>query len=136
MTPKIILIHSFKGGTGKTLTSINLANLLSNQGKRVLLIESDFTMPAFHGIFSDFKPDMFFNDFLAGSETIIDPYVYPDSEAELGIIFCDDEFRADDKIRLNDQNWFRAKKNQLQASLDKVNYDYVIFDSDEINQGK
>jgi MinD-like ATPase involved in chromosome partitioning or flagellar assembly len=128
MTPKIILIHSFKGGTGKTLTSINLANLLSSQGKRVLLIESDFTMPAFHSIFSKYKPDIYLNDFLRETSTIIDQFIYPDGDAELGVIFCDDQFRTDDKIHYNDQNWFRAKKNQLHNTFENLNYDYIVFD--------
>ena len=52
---KIILTHSYKGGSGKTLFSINVANVLASHfEKRVLLIEADFSMAAFQSIFNEF----------------------------------------------------------------------------------
>ena len=60
----IITLHSFKGGTGKTLLAINLAIMLAKSGKRVCLIELDFSAPSF---FATFKPEKIFwmNDYLA-----------------------------------------------------------------------
>ncbi|MHA2250535.1 MAG: ParA family protein [Candidatus Kariarchaeaceae archaeon] len=126
---KIILTHSYKGGSGKTLFSINVANVLTSQfEKRVLLIESDFSMAAFQSIFKNYKPDMFFNDFLNSSEADLSSYIYPDLETNLGIVFCDSKFRARDKVHGSDQNWFLSKKRQLAKALSSLNYDYVIFD--------
>jgi septum site-determining protein MinD len=41
----IVSIHSFRGGTGKSNTTANLATLLAAAGQRVLLID---THPGLH----------------------------------------------------------------------------------------
>ena len=41
---KVILVTSGKGGTGKTMFSVNLGGVLANEGKRVLLIDMDLGM--------------------------------------------------------------------------------------------
>jgi chromosome partitioning protein len=38
---KVITFSIFKGGTGKTTTSVNTASALALKGKRVLLIDLD-----------------------------------------------------------------------------------------------
>ncbi|VEP18548.1 hypothetical protein H1P_810010 [Hyella patelloides LEGE 07179] len=38
---KIISIHSYRGGTGKTNITVCLAALVSSQGKRVGIIDTD-----------------------------------------------------------------------------------------------
>ena len=45
MTPKAVLVVSGKGGTGKTIVSINLAYELSKRGKIVGLIDGDVSNP-------------------------------------------------------------------------------------------
>lgn len=126
---KIILTHSYKGGSGKTLFSINVANILTTEfEKRVLLIEADFPMAAFQSIFTQYKPDIFFNDFLNSSEKNLSRYIYPNIEENLGIIFCDNKLRAKDKVQGNDQNWFLRKRQQISQAITSLDYDFVIFD--------
>jgi septum site-determining protein MinD len=48
---KIISIHSFRGGTGKSNTTANLATLLALMGKRVGVIDTDIQSPGIHILF-------------------------------------------------------------------------------------
>ncbi|MFX0093191.1 MAG: tyrosine-protein kinase family protein [Candidatus Hodarchaeota archaeon] len=60
---KIIIVHSYKGGTGKTAISVNLARFLAiKKGKKVLLVEQDTRGPSFENIFK-IEPVNFWNDF-------------------------------------------------------------------------
>ncbi|MCH8907583.1 MAG: ParA family protein [Candidatus Heimdallarchaeota archaeon] len=126
---KIMLTHSYKGGSGKTLFSINVANsLVTEFGKRTLLIEADFSMAAFQAIFPENKPDLFLNDFLNSSDNNLENYIYPDTKSDFGIIYCDTNFKAKDQVHGSDQNFFLEKRKQLKVALKKLDYDYVIFD--------
>lgn len=48
---KIISIHSFRGGTGKSNTTANLAAVLAAQGQRVGVIDTDIQSPGIHILF-------------------------------------------------------------------------------------
>lgn len=48
---KIISVHSFRGGTGKSNTTANLAALLAAQGLRVGVVDTDINSPGIHVIF-------------------------------------------------------------------------------------
>lgn len=48
---KIISIHSFRGGTGKSNTTANLAALLAAGGQRVGVIDTDIQSPGIHVLF-------------------------------------------------------------------------------------
>jgi septum site-determining protein MinD len=47
----ILSIHSFRGGTGKSNTTANLAALLAMQGQRVGVIDTDIQSPGIHILF-------------------------------------------------------------------------------------
>jgi MinD-like ATPase involved in chromosome partitioning or flagellar assembly len=49
---KIISIHSFRGGTGKSNTSANIASQLAASGSRVGVIDTDINSPGIHILFS------------------------------------------------------------------------------------
>lgn len=65
---KIISIHSFRGGTGKSNTSANLAALLAEQGLRVGVVDTDILSPGIHVIFGldDSRFTHSLNDYLWG----------------------------------------------------------------------
>jgi len=47
----IITVHSYKGGTGKTLLSVNLAAMFADRGKKTCLLDLDFRAPSLCVIF-------------------------------------------------------------------------------------
>lgn len=66
--PKIISIHSFRGGTGKSNTTANLAAIFASQGKRVGVIDTDIQSPGIHVLFGMEEDEMKYslNDYLWG----------------------------------------------------------------------
>lgn len=122
------MFHSYKGGCGKTLFSLNVANLLLNKGFRVLLIESDFEMPTFSKIFSSISPNLYFNHYLENKHNSLKNYIYPNMEADLGIVFVEQNYNPEQKIFSSNQSWFLEKIDQMKSDLTKLNYDYIIFD--------
>lgn len=48
---KIISLHSFRGGTGKSNTTANLAGIFASQGRQVGVIDTDILSPGIHVLF-------------------------------------------------------------------------------------
>lgn len=65
---KIVSIHSFRGGTGKSNLTANLTALAAEQGYRVGVIDTDIQSPGIHVIFGmdEEKMDRSLNDYLWG----------------------------------------------------------------------
>jgi MinD-like ATPase involved in chromosome partitioning or flagellar assembly len=65
---KIISIHSFRGGTGKSNTTANIAALLAADGLRVGVVDTDIQSPGIHILFGldAEKMEYSLNDFLWG----------------------------------------------------------------------
>ena len=61
---KIIEVHSYKGGTGKTLLSVNLAATFAKQGKKVCIFDLDFRAPSLFAILKMENTETWFNDYL------------------------------------------------------------------------
>src|SRR4030065_2671357 len=64
---KIIAVHSYKGGTGKTLLSVNLAAALAKKGKKVCLFDLDFRAPSLFAILKMENIQCWLNDYLNGA---------------------------------------------------------------------
>lgn len=78
---KIVSIHSFRGGTGKSNTTANLAGLVAMAGKRVAIVDTDIQSPGIHVLFGldDSTMGHTLNEFLHGQCTI-DEVAYSISE--------------------------------------------------------
>jgi MinD-like ATPase involved in chromosome partitioning or flagellar assembly/DNA-binding response OmpR family regulator len=65
-TAKVIAVHSFRGGTGKSNLISNLAVNLAKQGKRVGIIDTDLQSPGIHVLFGldDETISVTLNDYL------------------------------------------------------------------------
>jgi MinD-like ATPase involved in chromosome partitioning or flagellar assembly len=65
---RIISVHSFRGGTGKSNTTANLAALMAIQGQRVGVVDTDIASPGIHVLFGmgDTGAGRSLNDYLWG----------------------------------------------------------------------
>ena len=71
---KIVSIHSFRGGTGKSNTTANLAAQAALANKRVGVVDTDIQSPGIHVLFGLDENSMgcTLNDFLHGDCEIKD----------------------------------------------------------------
>jgi MinD-like ATPase involved in chromosome partitioning or flagellar assembly len=66
--PQIISVHSYRGGTGKSNTTANLAALLAADGRRIALVDTDIQSPGIHILFGLTEAEIHhsLNDYLWG----------------------------------------------------------------------
>ncbi|MEH2183916.1 MinD/ParA family ATP-binding protein [Nostoc sp.] len=66
---KIVSVHSFRGGTGKSNTTSNLATTIASYGNRVGIVDTDIQSPGVHALFGldEEKIDYALNDYLWGN---------------------------------------------------------------------
>lgn len=69
---KLISVHSFRGGTGKSNTAANLAAIYAHKGFTVGILDTDIQSPGIHVLFNlnDDEVNYSLNDFLWGQCTI------------------------------------------------------------------
>jgi MinD-like ATPase involved in chromosome partitioning or flagellar assembly len=88
----IVSVHSFRGGTGKSNLTANLAALVAGQGKRLGIVDTDIQSPGIHVIFGldDESMSRALNDYLWGhcavEETAYD-VTPPAIERQAGRVF-------------------------------------------------
>lgn len=65
---KTVSVHSFRGGTGKSNTTANIAALLAMEGRRVGVVDTDIQSPGIHVLFGLDEENMShsLNDYLWG----------------------------------------------------------------------
>lgn len=66
---KIVSVHSFRGGTGKSNTTSNLATTIARYGNRVAIVDTDINSPGVHALFGldEEKIGYALNDYLWGN---------------------------------------------------------------------
>lgn len=96
MSGKIVSIHSFRGGTGKSNTTANLAAQVALAGKRVGVVDTDIQSPGIHVLFGldEDKMGKTMNDFLHGTATI----------REIGFNIGDNTGDAEGRSKLKGKN--------------------------------
>jgi MinD-like ATPase involved in chromosome partitioning or flagellar assembly len=69
----VVAVHSFRGGTGKSNTTANIAAILAARGARVAVVDADVQSPGIHTLFGfDQALDNTLDDYLWGSIAIAD----------------------------------------------------------------
>jgi len=83
---KIIAVHSFRGGTGKSNLAANMAVVMAKEGMRVGIVDTDIQSPGIHILFGLDGDQVKYslNDFLWGKCDIEDTVynVYPEKESQ------------------------------------------------------
>ncbi|WP_407885449.1 MinD/ParA family protein [Scytonema sp. NUACC26] len=71
---KIVSIHSYRGGTGKSNLTANIATAIACQGNRVGIVDTDIQSPGIHVLFGldEKQIELTLNEFLWGNCAIAD----------------------------------------------------------------
>jgi MinD-like ATPase involved in chromosome partitioning or flagellar assembly len=134
---KIIAVHSYKGGTGKTLISVNLAATFAKRGKKVCLFDLDFRAPSLFSILKVENAECWLNDYLNGACDINKVLIDLSSRINgSGKFFAGLANPATEAIRdmsAKDRKWeMRALGRLLSLRnmlLNDKEFDYLIFDT-------
>ncbi len=133
---KVIAVHSYRGGTGKTHFTANLATAVAMRGKRVGIVDTDLPSPGIHNLFC-LEPEQYptaLNHYLWG-ETGIDTAAYDVTEAA-GISgpgrvwLVPSSVEADDIARiLKDGYDVRRLNDGLRSLARSLELDYLFIDT-------
>ncbi|MCW4016653.1 MAG: MinD/ParA family protein [Candidatus Bathyarchaeota archaeon] len=134
---KIIAVHSYKGGTGKTSLSTNLAATFVRNGKKVCLMDLDFRAPSLHAIFKKQNLDYWLNDYLNGvceiNKVLIDATNNNGNGGKLLVGLANPSTEAIRDMTAKDRKWEMKALGRLlalrSALLNDGNFDYIIFDT-------
>lgn len=124
---KIIMVHSYKGGTGKTVIAVNLArNLSIKKKKKVLLIEQDIGGSSFKNIFR-IEPEKTWNDFYQQGSAIKDLVTSIDDFD----IICAKAQEIAIPAGQSPKTFFarQLERLNLQKRWLQTNYDFIIMDT-------
>ena len=138
---KIVSTHSFRGGTGKSNTTANLAVLVAKAGNRVGVIDTDIQSPGIHVLFglSEARIQRTLNDYLWG-KCPIQQCGYDVTEATIGNCSSDGErprlflipssISAGEISRVLREGYDVAKLNDgFQALVRELKLDYLFIDT-------
>lgn len=147
---KIISVHSYRGGTGKSNITANLAATIAQQGKRVGVIDTDIQSPGIHLIFGmdDTQMDRALNDYLWGNCSIEEaaydvsdvirtekdsPLTDPpltDSAATCAVYLIPSSLKAGEITRvLRDGYDVGLLNNGFRTLVQRLNLDYLLIDT-------
>ncbi|MBE9159481.1 MinD/ParA family protein [Nodosilinea sp. LEGE 06152] len=134
--PKVVSIHSYRGGTGKSNFTANLATTLAVQGHRVGVVDTDVPSPGIHNIFS-LEPEqapITLNSYLWGEATIEEAAYDVGGAAgiaEAGRLFLvPSSVKADDIARvLKDGYDVKLLNDGFRKLVKALELDYLFIDT-------
>jgi len=137
MVGKIIAVHSYKGGTGKTSLSVNLAASYARRGKKVCLMDLDFRAPSLHALFKDQKAEYWLNDYLNGiceiDKVLIDATKDHGNGGKLLVALANPSTEAIRDMTAKDRKWEMKALGRLlslrSSLLNDGDLDYIILDT-------
>lgn len=132
---RIISIHSFRGGTGKSNTTANLAALLAAAGRRVGVVDTDILSPGIHVLFGldEGRIRYSLNDYLWG-RCEIEAAAYDVTPAEGGlsgrIFLIPSSIKAGEIARVLREGYDVGLLNDgFRSLIDKLGLDLLLIDT-------
>lgn len=136
---KIVAVHSFRGGTGKSNVTGNLAGLLARDGSRVGVVDTDIQSPGIHVLFG-LTPERIvhtLNDYL-WNQCRIEEAAYdvsdvvrqacPESVGKLYLI--PGSMRTGEITRILQEGYdVGLLNNGFQQLLERLELDYLLIDT-------
>jgi len=139
---KIVSVHSFRGGTGKSNTTANLATTIAAQGNRVGIVDTDIQSPGIHVLFDlhDDAIEHTLNDYLWGKCGIEEAandvgakMHFPDGRVGLtegALYLVPSSIKASDIARVLREGYDAGLLNDgYHTLIEKMNLDYLFIDT-------
>ena len=130
-----IAVHSFKGGTGKSTISANIAVSLALEGKKVGVLDLDLAGPGLHVLF-EMKPDSIkntLNDYFTGQCPATDIAIDLTDQLHLKqgkLVFVPASFKAEDIVKVLSRGYeIGMFRNALDVISKMHDLDYMIIDT-------
>lgn len=136
---KIIAVHSYKGGTGKTSMSVNLAATFVKMGKKVCVFDLDFRAPSLFAILKTPNADFWLNDYLNNTceidKALVDlsSRITGNGDGKFYTCLANPSTEAIRDMSSKDRKWEMRALGRLLALRETLlrdqNFDYLIFDT-------
>jgi septum site-determining protein MinD len=134
---KIIAVHSYKGGTGKTLFSVNLAATFAKAGKKVCVFDLDFRAPSLFAILKTPTAEFWLNDYLNNTceidKTLINLSSRIPGDGKFYACLANPSTEAIRDVSSKDRKWEMRALGRLLALRETLikdqKFDYLFFDT-------
>lgn len=130
---KIISVHSFRGGTGKTNTTANIATLLASEGKRVGVVDTDVQSPGLHVIFGLKGAELTttLNDYLSGKVAIAQTAHRVLEDQVAGQLYLiPSSMRTDEIVHVLREGYdIRLLTTAFRELIEELNLDILLIDT-------
>ena len=134
--PKVISIHSYRGGTGKSNFTANLATTVALQGNRVGVVDTDLPSPGIHNLFA-LEPEQTnktLTSYLWGESAIADAAY--DVSSNVGVSDSGQLFLVPSSVKADDiarilQNGYDVKlmNDGFRQLVKELQLDYLFIDT-------
>jgi septum site-determining protein MinD len=135
---KIVSIHSYRGGTGKSNSTANIAATVARYGYRVGVVDTDIQSPGVHVIFGfdEQSLDRSLNDYLWGrcpiKDTVYDvtPILGQSAQPKSKLFLVPSSVKASEIARILREGYDVGLLNDgFQDLIDDLELDYLFIDT-------
>lgn len=119
---RFLVVTSSVAAEGKTTVAVNLAAVLAEAGKNVLLVDGDMRRPALHDVFGKEGKPPGLTDFLRGRNSF-DQVLQPTSVNNLSVVTCGSEEKKPAELVGT------ASPRLAEFAERAQRFDYVVFDT-------